>query len=558
MDSLSILREMQSLLQKTHLAQIGKDIKRAAEEAVYLLEADAVVAKHFSSHYTRLLPLLREAADVKDDKQLPKPIVGFFLKELILELEESYKASILVELDEALLVTKSREAVFRCLGTLLSRLLDEGHSLEGLYGIVFNRFIRNVTSSDDAMFLSNYDLAKRIITFGEETYEVIFRLEYGRGAPKPYSGIQGITFYDDVTGHLQGLQRTSEFNPDLLIPRQNALYAKVPIRAQEDRTAGLRAREQLDAILDLLRFEMETQEIRVHHEFFSIRGRDGSARAFALPSQMPNPEKNVTDRDFQRFLDNISSVTGNPDLEKETTKRIRSAFRFYRMGRDGNEMENRFLNWWTGLEYLTRSGESSSIIGGVERIVVNVLTVTYIGKLLASFAETFAESRIAPSATATAHYGVARYADMNPADLFTLLHEPSEHAHFSPALARWPLFEFRLDLFLKSTADGKTTRLFLDRHERHLRWHVHRLYRVRCDIVHSAEYDLNLTLLGANLEYYLKTLLRFVLEQLGNNNAIGSLNELYERTAFVKERLTADLFASKTDVLHTLLVNGKV
>ena len=47
MDAISILRELQTLISKTALSGIGKDIKRVAEEVLYTLDPDPIILSQF-------------------------------------------------------------------------------------------------------------------------------------------------------------------------------------------------------------------------------------------------------------------------------------------------------------------------------------------------------------------------------------------------------------------------------------------------------------------------------------------------------------------------------
>jgi hypothetical protein len=89
-------------------------------------------------------------------------------------------------------------------------------------------------------------------------------------------------------------------------------------------------------------------------------------------------------------------------------------------------------------------------------------------------------------------------------------------------------------------------------------WHLHRLWAVRCDIVHSAEFNLSLVLLCANLEYYLKSTLYTILSLLRSNGQIGSLQELFERVALANDDIMGQLKSGSADLFDEYLRNGTV
>ncbi|EKS72023.1 hypothetical protein BURK_009331 [Burkholderia sp. SJ98] len=71
--------------------------------------------------------------------------------------------------------------------------------------------------------------------------------------------------------------------------------------------------------------------------------------------------------------------------------------------------------------------------------------------------------------------------------------------------------------------------VFLGRVEQGLRWHLQRIYRARCDIVHSAGRMLNIALLCANLEAYLKSVLTALLAAFGRVPTLASPTEFFLR-----------------------------
>jgi len=81
----------------------------------------------------------------------------------------------------------------------------------------------------------------------------------------------------------------------------------------------------------------------------------------------------------------------------------------------------------------------------------------------------------------------------------------------------------------------------LSSHLQRLNWHVDRLYRIRCCLVHGAPVRFRLALYSANLEYYLKQMLMFTLNELAMHEHITDLASLYQRNAVLWTRRIASL-----------------
>jgi len=100
----------------------------------------------------------------------------------------------------------------------------------------------------------------------------------------------------------------------------------------------------------------------------------------------------------------------------------------------------------------------------------------------------------------------------------------------------------------------------LDRHHRHLMWHLGRLYRIRCCIVHGSAVQFKMPLLAANLEFYLKELIIICLRSLGSNPHIASLREIFQRASIARQRNEKELKApgATADAIRVAVFNSIV
>jgi hypothetical protein len=424
------------------------------------------------------------------------------------------------------------------MAALLSLLIHGGHSLVELYGIVRNIFISN-KSRQNYSFDDNFSFATDIISREPSQYDIIFRLQ---GCRK-YTHLKDI-LGDKISQSIE-LEGAHPSVTAFLSPGQTVLFAKFRVFAQDDRSAGLKAKRELDGILDLIRFELEQQVISIDDEFISVREKESSARRFRLPTIIPNPSRKMEPAHFETFIGRFNRIFQNDGLDTESKGKIKSALRFYRMGKDSDLFENKFLNWWTALEFLTRTGEQGGIIEEVKGKRLPMLVLHYLEKHLISYKN------------ALLVCGVKTLTDpTTPMELYTQLHDTNQYQDIIDQLEDVPALKFKLDGFKAQTATGKALCAFHQKHELHLNWHIHRIWRIRCDIVHSAQYRLNLNLLSANLEYYLKSLLSLIINQFASDKGIDSINELYIRYQYAHKRFLKEMKDGGTD-LHISLLSGE-
>jgi hypothetical protein len=547
MDSLSILHELQDLIQKKSqgFAHIDTDIAHSANEASLMLKKDSVLAAHFLATKQPVESLLPDIIKTTSQKQGISPIFTYLLKDLVLDLETSYKTAILQELEHALFITKDTESIYRYTMSLLSRLVDEGLALESLFSMVRDIFIHN-RSSKEHTFADDFAFLKQVISREDSEYEIILRLTRFRKADVEVTNqqIASITFEQEFS-----LPPNPQFN-DFLKPMGKPVFAKVKVKAPDDRSAGVRALDLLEGVLDLVRFDLEQEPILVHSKFVSIRQDNNGSnppQIYSLPNQIPNPVKKLQKGEFRTFAATITNLFKTDELDQESRSRIRSAFRFYRLGRDSRQLENKFTNWWTALEYLARTGETGSIIDSVEKRLLPSLCLTYLIKHLEDLKETLVELRVNPPQSVAADMKT-----VSTKDLFLILRDNTQYADLQGQLVDQPLLLFRMNYLRNQTKDAASINTFINRHKTNLIWHLRRLYRVRCDIVHSASTNENLNLLCGNLEYYLKSLLSLVLGELNQSSSINTLKELFERTTYTYDQMEKELKAAKeTQLLWT-------
>jgi hypothetical protein len=551
MDALAISEELYGLIHRWEaegFATVLKDIARSAAEAAQILEKDAVVNEHFALFQSRLDPHLKEVATSKNPKEPPPTIVKYYLQDLInaLQTNNAYRNFLITRLRAAIFDTKQIKDIHQTLGNLLSRLISEGYVLEDLSLTVHGIFINN-RDEPTPSFETCFDRAMEILSRPKTDHEVVFRLEQvpkgshaflqstiaGVKFAKQYEIPEDATFLNDaMRGQVQRLVGVG----------QSVFFASVTVPTFNDRSAGFEARNRLSAALDLLRFEVMLQAVSVDEWFLSRRVGATNIRAFRFTQNIPNPLRRIDIGSFETFVTGISDLYSHPSVEPEMKNKIQAAFRQYRIGRDTTQSANKFVNWWTALENLSanadrRKEKFDSIIETVWHRLSPCLVLTYLSKFLEDYRSTFAFLELELPPSASEKYGQKYAYHLTNEELFDLLRDSTDFAELLQALEPYPVFTYQLRFFQEQTRDAKSVLAFLKSHQRRLEWHVYRIYRMRNAVVHNAEVSGNITLLSANLEYYLKTVLNVVLQQIQNTPTMSGLGELFDRLDDTQTRL---------------------
>ena len=535
MNSVNIIDELIEFLlpPKSKLPGIKDDISRTVTELLEILANDPIIQQHFGNHWQKLHPLLEAITP----KKPPPAIVSYYLRDFQSELKRNYKGLAIDAIGYEIYKSGDQHNLFRYTGSLLSLLIHEGHSIEELFAIIRDIFVSN-KSAKKFSFDDNFKFATGILSREPSQYDIIFRLQGCRKFDHLKS-ILGDIIYPEIK-----IPDANALVKKFLNPHKNVLFAKFNVLAQDDRSAGLLAKRELDGILDLIRFELENRVISVDSDFISIRKNDDTARRFRLPTIVPNPVRGIEPKQFEDFVERFNHIFQNDELSLESKEKIKSTLRFYRMGRDSDLFENKFLNWWTALEYLTRTGEK----GGIVDVVIEKLIPTLLPHYLEKHLVTYKNALLFCGVKGIDHKA-------SPLELFESIHNQGEFDDINKQLDDVPFIKYRIEAFKAKTSDAKKLSAFIERHEKNLAWHIHRIWRVRCDIVHSAEYSLNLNLLSANLEYYLKSLLELIMESLASNQSLRSIGELFVRYRYANERLHNEMKSGNPD-LHRLILTG--
>ncbi|OBR54087.1 hypothetical protein, partial [Paraburkholderia tropica] len=405
-------------------------------------------------------------------------------------------------------------------GALLSYLLARGQSLEGLFQLYRQVLVPAKASSKPYVFEQRFDLLRRIVTSPITSWQAYF----------PVDGITDVEAFPDQIGNIRFVRQLPEAVAGLrnMNDRPRRLYATGEIESVDMRAAGQLLHEQINRVLDLVRFEYDHANISVSDDFAVSRVTGGSWRVLPIPKVVPNPRAAVTGEELHRFAGNVSRLVTGERFSQEGRDRVLSAFRLYRVGADTTNFENKLVNWWTGLEQLAKGdGGTGSIGGAVESSLTPVLMGISITNHLGAYREVLLEQSIELVDPDDGQPVALKELDF--AQLYSTLAQPAHRQTINQRLQDLPLTQMRFDQFLGFLASPAEMKTFLARVEQGLRWHLQRIWRARCDIVHSAGRMINIALLCANLEAYLKSVLTALLAAFGGIPTLASPTEFFIR-----------------------------
>ncbi|QBR04188.1 hypothetical protein [Paraburkholderia pallida] len=528
MHAVNILEELLRLTALPHAS--NEDRWMVAREAISILDTESALKRPSLSASTAVIrALLGKSFGEKFDKgpiEKGRSLLDSYLREYVSQLHRCYVHEVIQGIHEAVLAPDGRPEADRfneirsLTGSLISYLIARGQSIEGLYQLYRQVLVPVKPQKKAYVFAQRFDLLRKLITSESRAWRACFAIDGVTDTKSFPPQIGDIVFSAAVPPELSTLAGMKE--------QGHRLFAYGEADAIDARTAGQLVHDRINRVLDLVRFEYDRANIAVSDQFAVPRPTGPDWRLLPIPKVVPNPQSSVSPAELDAFAQNVGQLVTGERFSREGRDRVLAAFRLYRMGADTTSFENKLVNWWTGLEFLAKGMSGSGPIGAaVEDSVTPVLMGVSVINHLTAYREVLLEQSVelvdAPSGQPIA------LKELDFAQLYDVLAEPVHRQTINGRLGDQPLTQMRFDQFMSFLASPTDMNTFLGRVEQGLRWHLQRIYRARCDIVHSAGRMVNIALLCANLEAYLKSVLTAQLASFGRIPTLASPQEFFVR-----------------------------
>ena len=531
MNSRTIVRELNEELEINLLA--FEELKALCAETLELLERDLVIQNHFHKHLAVLAPLLKDPAfmDEKNNKpdgknktdatpETKKKTLRFGVADLNAALNKHYFEELGVELQLAM-KPNNESQIHLLIGSLLTDLVDRGWTLEALF-----RWHKHFIVPKDPKFTFAVNLGFMLRQFADvdQKFSVTMKLT---GSNR----LHRLGKLGDFT-----LSKTASLTPGTVEEKRFCqtdslvTFAQTDTEAVDHISAAFHAREDFEEGLDMLRFNFERAVLKIEETCYVRRYGDGRTELPSVRHSVPNPSENLTHDDFQDFVDQLNVMLARKDIDDVSRERLASAIRHYRFGRDADGYKDKFLNWWMGLEILAGVARRE---GGIGPTVIHnashALIQPYLFRLLRDLLATLKYYKVTWPAYVAAATGCANVNDLNSPKLLALLQNPAAANSLWAQCTNNLVIAYRGGKLATAFSSPKNTLGFIRFHNAHLLWHISRLYRIRCCIVHGSKVRFRLALPAANVEFYLKELILYVIESFHHHKHITNLEEIYGR-----------------------------
>lgn len=497
---------------KGEIKQNDNHLKVVIEEVREIVQNDWFFNKKEEHYYKLVISRLQEIPRVSQRTKLYA--IVYQMNYIINEIKESYLFSIVEEIKMLLLQSKNHdvqeelEQLDYLIGILVSELIAMGWSRNKLYLLIRNNFLQSedeVTNKWEIFFSELLRNPREFICF--------FQFE---NVPN-----------DDITRKMKalsldvltGAEIIGTFNELTLNKhlKKSDVFIRVIINSYDPYSAYDTAWNKIKRNLDVLQFygyyspQIKKNAILINtsnNQFY----RNILGSTLRLKNKYRAPEK---------AIGLMNDQLNNP-LYENINKKLENLLDFSRQSEESKSSQNAFINLWIALESFVKGDEDFS---GFETVRDNISSAdahNYLYSLIKNLMEDFKRCRVIWVTENIGSNQVKKEYEF----LDYLLDENKGPDLIEKCYQVNILLGYRCEQIRDVLLCGKKTSRLLQKHKENVKRHLHRLYRIRNDIVHAGKTNYNVNLFIKHLRDYMESVVTVVLYRIQNHDVVH-LDEVF-------------------------------
>jgi hypothetical protein len=417
---------------------------------------------------------------------------------------------------------------------LVTEILDRGFAKKVVRDEIWEIFVKS-----NCTFVEAHQILRTKVenTHLEERFKIIYRLQIPQKLNKP--AIQGARSETKET--ILALTNTS-------ITRAFVKPDNTFISFEENGLDYMqvlnKSKRKLAEILDILYLGYNHANIKLHDYTLVINlQRPEQAKAHPIFYQTEGYYRSG-ESIYTDFNNKLNQIYTSSNINIEAKEKIKSGVRYLRMGSEAIELEQKFVNYWLGLEYIF-STYGKSTFSRILKHFSNAHLLVYVKRNFIEFHNDIVRLNLG---TTIPNFDINNpIAYLKIKETYTNIIEQHK--------ANFPLLALRAELYSTLFREKELNQL-IDNHYHNLQWNLGRIYRIRNEIVHDAAIDINIEHITTHLRYYLSFILNNLLDFFTTQQAISSHNLSIEDYFILNEVLYDDVRnGTKPKLLDFLEVN---
>lgn len=384
---------------------------------------------------------------------------------------------------------------------LYVELINKGFSKQYLYNTFQSLFI---FCSDSTNFDRQLQIFYSLIQKEDENFTVIFSLNEKSFNFGEFKKIDDAYIFVNKAFKNRIKGKISEDGNKFLNNESNVNLIGINFETKDHFKAVQFAIDKISKDLDIYHLGFNRKHYKINKQCLTIGTLDPS-KSSTVPSnfQIDGFFKSNA-YVFNKLLTKVQSLQDS-NIDKDSFQKILSAIRYYRTGSESPELENKFLNYWIGLEFIFNSYNSEEkTIDRIRNYFPKCHSLIYVKRNLFDFHKTLKRLEI------DVHIG-------NYDDNLQYLLSNDTYSKISES-SNYDLLKFRSEYYRKWFQEPNKIMEVINKHTNNLEWNLTRLYRIRNEIVHTAAIKNNITTHISHLKYYLSFMLNSILDFMSENN----------------------------------------
>lgn len=498
-NTMSILCELKEMLNGWIVGNVkrGETVGLCVDECVMMIDKDEWMNFSFYDKgklksdletYSKSVKQVKDCKDKKDKDYIEVQNIFRLVNTCIGQNEKGYLKSLVDAVRDDLLTVKTYQdeeykkkldGLDLKLSLMATELLRRGYSKIYLYQY-FMRMKRNAATPFATLYSQ---FSSKIGTVRDYTDFVIVRIHFrSTNIPVVPDMLEGVPleYQHAMTEAMKGFAKKQD----------GRRFYIVKVTAPDTNAALQKARLQLSQTLDrngIGQIETAKQGIVAYKENGSWTLRWEHYYDLDKRSPRGGNAAGMLATVMQRI--DVSSC-----ISQEIKERLNTALRHLRVGDDQEEIEQRFLNYWIGLEFLfatPRSGDST--FTRVKERFPQMKSLYYLKRNVLALDKWLKEKHL-----------------MAADDSMGSATEPQMDTMFTAATEA--LLKYRIKKMKGHLHDHEKVKNYLKSHIRNLEWHLSRIYHMRNELVHEAAIKQSVTGVAGNLRDYLVFMLNILLD----------------------------------------------